>query len=122
MSPASHEHSLKQSAAHNRMAPEPLIVSIPHRLGKDEAARRLKTGLDRAAQQFSSVLTIDQENWDADRLTFQATALNQKIAGTIDVMENAVRLEVSLPWLLARLATGLRDTIAQRGALMLEKK
>jgi hypothetical protein len=24
---------------------EPLVVSIPHRLGKDEALRRLKTGL-----------------------------------------------------------------------------
>ena len=26
---------------------EPLVVSIPHRLGKDEALRRLKTNLQR---------------------------------------------------------------------------
>jgi hypothetical protein len=26
---------------------EPLVVSIPHRLGKDKALRRLKTGLPR---------------------------------------------------------------------------
>ena len=27
----------------------PLVVSIPHRLGREEATRRLKTGLTRAA-------------------------------------------------------------------------
>ena len=27
----------------------PLVVSIPHRLGREEALRRLKTGLKRAA-------------------------------------------------------------------------
>lgn len=104
------------------MAGEPLIVSIPHRLGKDEAVRRLKTGLDRAAQQFGHIVKIERETWDEDRLTFQATAIHQTISGVIDVMENSVRLEVTLPWLLARLAKGIQDTIAKRGALLLEKK
>ena len=29
---------------------EPLVVSIPHRLGKEEALRRLKAGLHRSGQ------------------------------------------------------------------------
>jgi hypothetical protein len=33
-----------------------------------------------------------------------------------------VTVNVTLPWLLARLATNLQDVIAKRGALLLEKK
>ena len=41
--------------------PEPLIVNIPHRLGKDEALRRIKDGLGRAKSEFSALLTIENE-------------------------------------------------------------
>ena len=36
----------------------PLIVSIPHRLGREEATRRLKSGLARAAASIP-VLKVD---------------------------------------------------------------
>ena len=32
---------------------EPLVVTIPHRLGKDEAARRIKDGIGRAKAEFA---------------------------------------------------------------------
>jgi hypothetical protein len=32
---------------------EPLIVVIPHRLGKDEALRRIKDGIGRAKTEFA---------------------------------------------------------------------
>ena len=37
---------------------KPLVVSIPHSLGRDEAMRRLKTGLSRAASSVP-VLSVD---------------------------------------------------------------
>ena len=40
----------------------PLVVSIPHRLGREEAVRRLKTGLTRAASSVP-VLKVDEERW-----------------------------------------------------------
>jgi hypothetical protein len=40
-----------------------LIVSIPHRLGKDEAMRRLKTGLGSASASFGHVFKIQEEIW-----------------------------------------------------------
>ena len=42
----------------------PLIVSIPHRLGREEATRRLKAGLTRAATSIP-VLKVDEERWEA---------------------------------------------------------
>ena len=35
--------------------PAPLIVSIPHHLGREEATRRLKEGLTRVACQYPDV-------------------------------------------------------------------
>jgi hypothetical protein len=101
---------------------EPLVVTIPHRLGKDEATRRIKDGLGRAKSEFAWALTLEEEAWDGDRLSFAARALGQRARGTIDVYESAVRLEVTLPWLLARFAKGVQRVVGQRGTLMLEKK
>jgi len=87
----------------------PLIVSIPHRLGKAEAARRLKGGLSRAAASFP-IVTVDEERWDGDQMFFRVRALGQAASGNIDVAEDHVRVEVVLPWLL------------QRGRLLLTKR
>jgi len=102
--------------------PDPLTVSIPHRLGKDEALRRIKTGLDRAKGEFAWAIRLDDERWDGDRLDFRVSAMAQHASGSITVFEDAVRVEVTLPWLLARFAEAAQRAIGQSGAKMLEKK
>lgn len=42
---------------------KPLVVSIPHRLGKDEAVRRLKNGLGTASANFGHVFKVEEQNW-----------------------------------------------------------
>ena len=101
---------------------EPLVVVIPHRLGKDEALRRLKDGLGRAKTEFAWLIALEEETWTGDRLTFRAAALGQHAAGFIDVYDGAVRLEVTLPWLLASFAHEVQRVIGAKGQLMLEKK
>jgi hypothetical protein len=101
---------------------EPLVVIIPHRLGKDEAARRIKDGFGRAKSEFAHLIRIENDTWEGDRLSFAASALGQHAHGFIDVYEAAVRLEVTLPWLLARFAHAVQRVVGQRGTLMLEKK
>lgn len=101
---------------------EPLIVSIPHRLGKDEATRRLKVGIHQGVAQLGGVIRVDEEIWSGDRLSFRLTALRQQITGALDVMDSSVRLEITLPWLLAGLARTLQATLTRRGATLLEKK
>ena len=58
----------------------PLIVSIPHSLGRDEAVRRLKTGLSRAAANVP-VMSVEEERWDGNRMSFRVRALGQVAAG-----------------------------------------
>lgn len=101
---------------------QPLIVSIPHKLGKDEAIRRLKAGLGGVRSQYAQFLQVNEEIWSGDRLAFDVTALKQRASGTVDVAEDHVRIEVSLPWLLAGLAHGAQAMIRSRATHMLEKK
>jgi hypothetical protein len=101
---------------------KPLIVSIPHRLGREEAVRRIKSGLAAARTHYSAFLTIHEETWAGDHLTFRVSAIGQSAAGLIDVADDHVRLEVTLPWLLAKLAEKFTPAIRKEGTLMLEKK
>jgi hypothetical protein len=100
----------------------PLIVEIPHRLGKDEAVRRLKSGVGRASAQYGNVLQVHEEVWTGDSLSLRVEALRQMASATVDVRDDNVRVEVVLPWLLARLANGIQAAIRKSGMLMLEKK
>lgn len=99
----------------------PLIVSIPHRLGREEAARRLKTGLTRAASSVP-VLKLEEERWEQDRMIFRIRALGQAASGHLDVADDHVRVEVTLPWLLQRFAEAAQVAIRNRGNLLLGKK
>ena len=55
-------------------------------------------------------------------LQYRISALGQMASGSIDVAEDYVRLEVFLPWLLAKLAETLQPLIRKEGTLLLEKK
>ena len=99
----------------------PLVVSIPHRLGREEAVRRLKTGLTRAASSVP-VLKVDEERWEANRMIFRVRALGQAASGNVDVAEDHVRVEVTLPFLLQRFAEMAQAVIRERGKLLLTKR
>ena len=99
----------------------PLVVSIPHRLGREEAVRRLKTGLTRAAASFP-LLKVDEERWEDDQMIFRVRALGQVASGNVQVAEDHVRLEVMLPLLLQRFAEMAKTAIQKRGQLLLTKR
>jgi hypothetical protein len=101
--------------------PAPLVVSIPHSLGRDEAMRRLKTGLSRAASSVP-VLHVDEERWEDNRMVFRVRALGQAAAGHVEVEDDHVKVEVVLPWLLQRFAEVAQTAIRNRGKLLLTKK
>jgi hypothetical protein len=99
----------------------PLVVSVPHRLGREEARRRLKAGLTRAATSIP-VLKVDEERWQDNRMVFRVRALGQAATGHLDVEDDHVRLEVTLPWLLQRFAEVAQAAIQNRGRLLLTKR
>ena len=101
---------------------ETVTIIVNHRLGKDEAVRRLKEGLANANGRLGSMIAIDQQNWQGDTVSFRMRALGQSAAASIEVLEDALRIELSLPWLLAKAAKRLLPILRKEATLLLEKK
>src|SRR5262245_31933843 len=101
---------------------QPVVVSIPHRLGREEAVHRLKSGLQRTRTTFGAQFAILEENWSGDHLDLRVAVLGHATKGAIDVADDHVRIEIELPWLLSMVAEKAKALIAKQGQLMLEKK
>ena len=99
---------------------QPIVVSLPHRLGKAEALRRLQASFN-DAQLSSGGFFLFKNQWSGDHLDFRASMLGQTTTGAIDVAEDHVRLEVQLPWLLSLLANKAKALVEKQGKLMLEE-
>ena len=102
--------------------PKPLVVSIPHHLGKDEAIRRLKSGLGAAQANYGKLFSVQEQTWTDNRLQFRVGALGQVASGNLDVADDHVSLEVYLPWLLEKVAAAIQPLVRKEGTLLLEKK
>ena len=94
---------------------------VGHDLGKVEAVRRLKQGLARSNGRLG-LIAIEQETWEGDTLRLRMRAIGQSAAASIEVLEEALRIEVSLPWLLAKAAKRLLPALRKEATLLLEKK
>lgn len=99
-----------------------VTVIIGHRLGKVEAVRRVKEGVARTNGQLGGMIAMEQEDWQGDTLRFRVRALGQAAAGSMEVLEDTLRVEVSLPWLLTKAAKLLLPILRKEATLLLEKK
>jgi hypothetical protein len=99
-----------------------VTVIISHRIGKVEAVRRLKEGFARTSGHLGGMIAMEQETWQGDTLRFRMRALGQTASGSIEVLEDALRMELSLPWLLAQAAKRLLPILRKEATRLLEKK
>lgn len=104
--------------------PRPVTVTLSHDLGKAEARRRIAEGFSKfQAGLTGGMLFKFSEEWSGeDRLSFTANGFGQTIVGTIDVFPQHVRIEATLPNLLASLAETITGRMEHQGRLLLEKK
>jgi hypothetical protein len=101
---------------------KPVVVSIPHQLGREEALRRLQTGMGRMREQFGDKVGTIEDTWTGDHADFRLGVLGQSVTGGLDVMDDQVRVEVNLPWMLALVAEKAKALIQKQGTLLLGKK
>jgi len=99
-----------------------VTLTIDHRLGKTEAVRRLQECFARANGHLGALIVVDEETWQGDTLHFRMRALGQSAAGTIEVRDDALRIEVSLSGLLAKAAQHLLPILRKQATILLEKK
>lgn len=103
----------------------PVIVNVPHDLGKDEARRRIAAGFGRLREQITGgaagFLAIE-ERWEGDRLYLTGGGLGQKLSGRIDVLDDSVQIQVDLPGMLAGLADAIANRLRIQGTKLLRRE
>jgi putative polyhydroxyalkanoate system protein len=100
---------------------KPVVVSIPHQLGRAEARRRIDEGLGRLTQQFAQMGQV-KSAWEGDILRFTVETLGQAVSGLIEIEDQAVRLEVVLPGFLAMIANKVKGRLQTEGQILLEDR
>jgi hypothetical protein len=94
---------------------------VPHRLGRQEARRRLDSGIGQLQRELSALLSELDYHWEQDTLNLTASAMWQRIAGRIEVLDDAVRVEIELPWVTQFLRDTITKRVRGRGVTLLEK-
>ncbi|GJD60565.1 polyhydroxyalkanoic acid system family protein [Methylobacterium frigidaeris] len=99
---------------------KPLVVVIPHQIGRAEARRRIDARLGQGRDLVQKAgLTMQDPVWDGDTLAFVVGALGQTVSGIIAVEDEAARVEVRLPLLLGVFSGKVREVIAEKGGELL---
>jgi putative polyhydroxyalkanoate system protein len=97
---------------------KPVVVSIPHELGRAEARRRIEEGVGRLTGQLGVVGDLKQ-SWQGDTLSFSLNAIGQTVTGTIGIADKDVRLEVHLPGIFAMIANKVKGRLRNEGQILL---
>lgn len=94
---------------------KPIVVTLPHSLGAQEAQSRLEAGLGRLEREFQSVLSSSNVAWKANHADLAVGAMGQHVRAGIDVFDDQVRVEVQLPWILSRLQNKVAEFLERQG-------
>lgn len=98
---------------------QPIDVELPHKLGKDEARRRIANNIHRLEEQIPGGAQV-QSGWAGDQLNLDVAALGQQVTATIDIEEAKVRVRVLLPGMLGMFAGPIQAMLQKKGDVLLE--
>ncbi len=73
-------------------------ISLPHKLPKEEALKRIKSLLSKVKIEFSEAVSDLKESWDGNTGKFSFSAKGFSISGTLVVNEALVQLDGKIPF------------------------
>ena len=101
----------------------PINVDLPHKLGRDEARRRIAGNIDQLAGQIPGGAADVKSRWEGDTLHLDIGAMGQSIGAEITVDERVVHCKFELPGMLAMFAGPIEAFLRRKGGdLLLEDK
>ena len=98
---------------------QPIEVDLPHRLGKDEARRRIANNVHKLQEHIPGGAQV-QSGWTGDQLNLDVAAMGQSVTATIDVLEDKVHLKVLLPPMLGMFSGIIQGALERKGSVLLE--
>ncbi len=101
---------------------QPIKVDLPHKLGRDEARRRIANNIHKLKDHIPGGAAHVDSNWTGDDLNLTVHAMGQAVETRIGVEETKVRVEVLLPGILALFAGPIEAMLQKKGNILLEDK
>lgn len=95
---------------------QPISVDLPHKLGRDEARRRIANNVHKLTDHIPGGAAQTASSWSGDELTLNVTAMGQSIEARILVEESVVRVRMMLPPLLAMFAKPIESMLRNKGS------
>jgi hypothetical protein len=89
-----------------------ITVTVPHDLGVETAKKRLAERIEALQREYVDNVAKSEVTWSGDVATIHVAALGQTATAEMTVLAEMVRIEVQLPWLLAKLSGALQGFIS----------
>ncbi len=90
-----------------------ITVTVPHKLGVETAKKRLAEQIEMLQREYVDKIAKSEVSWNGDVATIRVAAIGQTATAQMTVLPEMVRIDVQLPWLLAKLAAPLQGFISQ---------
>jgi hypothetical protein len=103
------------------MSNTPLTVDLPHRLGAEEAKRRIGGNIGSLAGHLPAGAQV-RSAWHGDRLDLGIAVIGQELEAAIDVQESLVRVSVLLPPALAFFGKAIEAGLRRSAPQLLEDR
>jgi hypothetical protein len=80
-----------------------IVITVPHNLGADAARKRIAERIEQLRTTYVDKLAHSEISWTGNKADMRVVALGQTMTAQVDVLDDSVRIEAQLPWLLAAL-------------------
>jgi hypothetical protein len=97
-----------------------MSMQIPHSLSSEEAKGRVQGMISSLKDQYGDKISDLNEEWSGDTGRFSLRAMGYKLAGTLQVTENDVRVDGDLPWAAKPFQGTIEATIRERAERLLQ--
>jgi uncharacterized protein YhdP len=88
-----------------------IVVTVPHDLGVEAAKARLASRIEKLQREYVDKLARSEVSWAGDVATIRVAALGQTATARVTVLSDLARIEIDLPWLLAKLAGKVQSVV-----------
>ena len=94
-------------------------LSVPHRLGADEAKKRIQKMAAEGKQQFGQMLSDVEENWNGNNASLRFKAMGMSVSGRLEVAEADVQVEIDLPFAALPFKGRMKQELRNRAQALL---
>jgi hypothetical protein len=102
---------------------QPIDVDLPHKLGKEEAKRRIGGNIHKLHEHIPGGAANVTSRWEGDTMKLSVNTLGEAIEADITVYDSKVHCHFALPGLLGMFAQPIAALLKARGGeLLLEDK